>query len=319
MECLLLPVKKEPLWDYPDPACPIDDISCLGHGVAHQAETPRFPSGEKQGTASSRVSFPNEVKRELGAPVLEEEQSATSYAHPVKCEQSFRCQLCPDEFPTQCDLDRHHAKSHHSPTGPRSTEVYRQDLHSEEQIAMHTRQFRKENQRYHCDICPKTYAHASSLKVHKRFHSEQLPYACHLCPARFVRNSALRLHFQASHDVTSHPECGRCGKKFTFRSNLTRHIRACTGQTPYACHLCPRKFTRSDNLLLHLRIHAGDRRHRCTQCDRCFITSSLLGAHIRSVHCPEQTYLCVFCPGKYGSPGALKAHLKTHHSQVNKK
>ena len=49
--------------------------------------------------------------------------------------------------------------------------------------------------------------------------------------------------------------CLECGKKFTQKSNLSRHASAKHSSRTHPCTRCGKKFTRSDKLSEHMAIH----------------------------------------------------------------
>lgn len=50
-------------------------------------------------------------------------------------------------------------------------------------------------------------------------------------------------------------KCYRCGKKYSTKGTLNRHLRFECGQKPkFSCPLCNRPFTRNDTLMQHLKV-----------------------------------------------------------------
>lgn len=49
--------------------------------------------------------------------------------------------------------------------------------------------------------------------------------------------------------------CNRCGKKYSLKGTLTRHMRFECGQKPqFHCPVCNKPFTRNDTLSQHIKV-----------------------------------------------------------------
>jgi len=84
------------------------------------------------------------------------------------------------------------------------------------------------------------------------------------------------------------PACGYCGKAFTFRSNLLRHVR---------------------------NVHERRRDHWCKRCSpaKGFATADALKTHARAVHDQRRDFVCEHC----GKGFTRKAHLQHHLNAVH--
>lgn len=150
-------------------------------------------------------------------------------------------------------------------------------------------------------------------------HAKDTEFKCELCTSACPTKGILDLHMQ-THAPTKPFDCKKCGRDFTRKYHLERHLKhtPCGGdkeQNILPCAVCGKKFTRTDNLREHLRGHMGQttkkRDFQCSYCDKSFYGSSLLNIHIRT-HTGEKPFPCDICQKPFSSTGALRKHRRTH-------
>ena len=121
-----------------------------------------------------------------------------------------------------------------------------------------------------------------------------------------------------SRDMTGHPHddktrsylCTVCHKRFTTKSQLTRHNKRHTGENDeYLCTQCDKRFSSQNSLCQHMNIHAG--KYKCTECGRCFGSSSHLAVHRRS-HSGEKPFECAVCSKRFIKSCNLVVHSRIH-------
>ncbi|XP_069465748.1 zinc finger and BTB domain-containing protein 6 [Ambystoma mexicanum] len=105
-------------------------------------------------------------------------------------------------------------------------------------------------------------------------------HQCPKCPRGFLHIENYLRHLKM-HKLFL---CLECGKTFTQKKNLNRHIRGHMGIRPFQCVVCMKTFTAKSTLQDHMNIHSGDRPYKCSCCDMDFKHKSALKKHLNSVH-----------------------------------
>ena len=121
--------------------------------------------------------------------------------------------------------------------------------------------------------------------------------------------------------VASTPfKCDKCGRRFTRKSGLNKHIRAVhLNIRNFLCDMCPKKFTQKGDLNKHrLTIHLKQRNFQCDECDKDFTTKGTLKQHKLIVHLKER-HECVECDRDFCTKGALTNHYHTFHLKLGPK
>lgn len=108
-----------------------------------------------------------------------------------------------------------------------------------------------------CTICKQHFSHRNKLNSHScvpPVPSQKITKSCELCGKTFANPSALRIHFVV-HTGEKPYRCSLCGKRFTQKGNLKCHLRIHTGERPFRCVKCGKNFTQKVNLSHHLMAH----------------------------------------------------------------
>ena len=86
-----------------------------------------------------------------------------------------------------------------------------------------------------------------------------------------------------SSDGVKYP-CGQCGKQFSQKGTLVRHLRTVHEEAKYPCGQCGKQFSQKGSLDEHQRsVHEGVK-YPCGQCGKQFSQKGNLARHHKSVH-----------------------------------
>ncbi|XP_072226739.1 uncharacterized protein [Leuresthes tenuis] len=131
--------------------------------------------------------------------------------------------------------------------------------------------------------------------------------------------------------------CSECGRRFSLRGNLKKHLKTHTEEKPFSCSECRRTFGRKTNLKAHMRIHTGEKPFSCSSCHkrfawnhnlkthRCVLPSAAgegskpvrksnpdLGAVEATCNNDKKPFSCSECGRRFTLDSSLKRHLRTH-------
>ncbi|VEN38665.1 unnamed protein product [Callosobruchus maculatus] len=118
-------------------------------------------------------------------------------------------------------------------------------------------------------------------------------FLCNFCGKNYTRKNGLDRHI-LSHTGVKPFECKECGKRYITKDTLKTHILTHTGIKAFKCQLCGKNFTQSSHLSYHMKRHQGERPFVCTYCGKCFVSNYHLERH-KLMHTGVKPYQCKQC------------------------
>ncbi|XP_013117815.1 zinc finger protein 37 homolog [Stomoxys calcitrans] len=155
-----------------------------------------------------------------------------------------------------------------------------------------------------CELCTMHFSTFTLLQDHHREKHANEEFFILCCERKFYLRSRLEKHLRShSGDPIKCHGCGRC---FTWKITLSRHIRKCPqvlqkqrqatakpGLNPhlkphivkgqamkrYQCNVCEKSYTKNHSLREHMAVHTGDSLYSCSHCPETFIYRSSWRMH----------------------------------------
>ena len=109
--------------------------------------------------------------------------------------------------------------------------------------------------------------------------------------------------------------CQICGKHFTRKSDLKRHVDSVhRGIINFRCESCHKNFKRKSDLKRHTEtIHRGSISFPCESCGKNFSRKRDLKRHTELIHEGSINFQCQFCGKNYTRKSDLKRHTDAVH------
>ncbi|XP_053268285.1 gastrula zinc finger protein XlCGF48.2 [Pleuronectes platessa] len=140
--------------------------------------------------------------------------------------------------------------------------------------------------------------------------TEKKSFSCSQCGKRYSYKGDLNKHVR-SHTGEKQFSCSECGKRFSHRGDLNRHMRSHTGEKQFSCSECGKRFSQRCHLNTHIKSHTGEKQLSCSECGKRFNQRGHLNIHMRS-HTGEKPFSCSECGKRFTESGSLNTHMRTH-------
>ncbi|CAB1426595.1 unnamed protein product [Pleuronectes platessa] len=139
---------------------------------------------------------------------------------------------------------------------------------------------------------------------------KERPFPCSFCGKRFSLKGNLNRHIRDHTGERPFP-CTGCDKSFKDSGSLTAHMRCHTGEQPYSCLFCGKSFSGRGNMTRHMRIHTGEKPFTCSVCNKSFHVKEHLSRHMK-YHTGEKPFNCSICGKGCAQKTDLKKHMRVH-------
>ncbi|XP_054628551.1 zinc finger protein 391-like isoform X2 [Dunckerocampus dactyliophorus] len=145
---------------------------------------------------------------------------------------------------------------------------------------------------------------------HSEHWKEQTRFTCSVCGEPYSYKSDL------THHMRMHPEgklfsCSICGKRFSRKSVLVTHTKTHLAEKPFSCSVCGKGFAQNGVLVAHKRTHTGEKPFRCSVCGKRFSRHSGVVSHMRT-HTGEKPFSCSVCGDSFSRKRNVTQHMRTH-------
>lgn len=138
-------------------------------------------------------------------------------------------------------------------------------------------------------------------------------HLCNYCGKNYTRKNGLDRHM-LTHSGVKPFECKECGKRYITKDTLKTHLLTHTGVKAHKCEVCNKSFVQSSHLGYHMKRHAGDKPHKCVFCGKAFLSTYHLERH-KLMHTGVKPYSCNQCGKQFVRSTTLRDHMLIHSGE----
>ncbi|CAG0882470.1 unnamed protein product [Cyprideis torosa] len=160
-----------------------------------------------------------------------------------------------------------------------------------------------------CPRCGRSYSRKPNLAHHMRYKCGVQPqFKCNLCGREYRNKSSLVVHTVSAHRLT----CPRCGRSYSRRPNLNRHLNYECGVEPqFKCVKCHKAFKYRYGLEKHVALMCGMQSQphlSCSRCGRHYSRRPNLNRHLKYECGVEPQFECFKCHKRFKRRYELRMH-----------
>ncbi|MCG3223038.1 MAG: C2H2-type zinc finger protein [Candidatus Heimdallarchaeota archaeon] len=140
-------------------------------------------------------------------------------------------------------------------------------------------------------------------------------FKCDSCGKHFTRKDGLTRHIKTVHNKEKMHKCPKCGLAFSRKDMVNRHVRDVHLKIKnHVCKECGMKFAHKAHLERHFKsAHENVREFVCEHCWGTFVREDNLQRHINAVHLNLSPHICKECGAAFKLPDHLKQHIISIH------
>ena len=167
---------------------------------------------------------------------------------------------------------------------------------------------------YVCTLCEKSFPTHHDLARHSYTHSPNKPFRCDKqgCGKGFTCKSSLNKHIRLKHEVEKVYRCANCSKTFQMECDIQRHMFTHTNVRPFKCTICSKTYTCKSSLKQHINLIHGKKNLSCVFCTRVFRLQQDLDRHT-ATHTGSKQWRCSVCRKSYACKSSLSVHKRNVH------
>ncbi|KAG7298318.1 hypothetical protein JYU34_017918 [Plutella xylostella] len=159
-----------------------------------------------------------------------------------------------------------------------------------------------------CAYCNEKFMCLRALSRHTASHFRN--FVCPTCGKKYTFDTDLTKHIKNKHSNVL--PCVKCRQTFQCDKQLKEHMDESKSCWPYKCMYCAERFRSHSIKTTHMEnIHGiAARIFKCTVCPLEFVSSKLFRDHYTKEHTDK--FVCSICNEKFGSKYILKMHYDRH-------